>query len=194
VRGAEIFWKILPSETNIQKSTQLCPRPFIHYIQLSKTVLWSNLYAVANGAITIFKPRMMLFYVSNGAMNASLCWQRRNELLRDIGNKVMNSSAMTPVAMLRPLGNRLAALQRERLWKSERQKCRLYKARWMFIPALANCFQIANSCTWWPCSFKRLSQQGGWEDFSQILGTSLFNDDLSNEPNFGQIHLAGQYL
>jgi hypothetical protein len=24
--------------------------------------------------------------------------------------------------------------------------------------------------------------------------TSLFNDDFSNEPNFGQIHLAGQYL
>ncbi len=24
--------------------------------------------------------------------------------------------------------------------------------------------------------------------------TYLFNDDLSNEPNFGQIHLAGQYL
>jgi hypothetical protein len=23
---------------------------------------------------------------------------------------------------------------------------------------------------------------------------SLFNDDLSNEPNFGWIHLAGQYL
>jgi hypothetical protein len=27
-----------------------------------------------------------------------------------------------------------------------------------------------------------------------ILKTSLFNEDLSNEPNFGQIHLAGQYL
>jgi hypothetical protein len=23
---------------------------------------------------------------------------------------------------------------------------------------------------------------------------SLFNDDLSNKPNFGRIHLAGQYL
>ncbi len=23
---------------------------------------------------------------------------------------------------------------------------------------------------------------------------SLFNNDLSNEPNFGRIHLAGQYL
>jgi hypothetical protein len=26
------------------------------------------------------------------------------------------------------------------------------------------------------------------------LRTSSFNKDLSNEPNFGRIHLAGQYL
>ncbi len=30
--------------------------------------------------------------------------------------------------------------------------------------------------------------------FLKIFCSSLFNDDLSNEPNFGQIHLAGQYL
>ncbi len=30
--------------------------------------------------------------------------------------------------------------------------------------------------------------------FSKNLQASLFNDNLSNEPNFGRIHLAGQYL
>jgi hypothetical protein len=30
--------------------------------------------------------------------------------------------------------------------------------------------------------------------FSKNLRASLLYDDLSNEPNFGRIHLAGQYL
>jgi hypothetical protein len=47
-----------------------------------------------------FKPGMFLFSIDNGAMNAPRYWQLRNELLRDIGNGTMNSSAM-------------AALQRE---------------------------------------------------------------------------------
>ncbi len=29
---------------------------------------------------------------------------------------------------------------------------------------------------------------------SKKLRASLFNDDLSNEPNFSRIHLPGQYL
>jgi hypothetical protein len=31
---------------------------------------------------------------------------------------------------------------------------------------------------------------GGWI-FPKNLRACLFNDDLTNEPNFGQIHLAG---
>ncbi len=31
-------------------------------------------------------------------------------------------------------------------------------------------------------------------EFSKNLRASLFNDNLSNEPNFGRIHPAGQYL
>jgi hypothetical protein len=43
--------------------------------------------------------------------------------------------------------------------------------------------------------FKGLSQDGGQEDFSEnLFCASLINKDLSNETNFGQIHLAGQYL
>ncbi len=30
--------------------------------------------------------------------------------------------------------------------------------------------------------------------FLENLRASLFNDDLSNEPNFGWIHLVGQYI
>ncbi len=35
---------------------------------------------------------------------------------------------------------------------------------------------------------------GDWQIFSKNLRASLFNDDLSKEPNFGRIHLAVQYL
>jgi len=31
-------------------------------------------------------------------------------------------------------------------------------------------------------------------DFSENFRASLFNDDVSFEPNFSQIHLVGQYL
>ncbi len=45
-------------------------------------------------------------------------------------------------------------------------------------------------CTRW-CR-KEISQDGDGQIFSKTLCTSLFNGDLSNEPNFGRIHLAGQ--
>jgi hypothetical protein len=35
---------------------------------------------------------------------------------------------------------------------------------------------------------------GGGRIFLKTLLASLFSEDLSNEPNFGGIHLAGQYL
>jgi hypothetical protein len=35
---------------------------------------------------------------------------------------------------------------------------------------------------------------GGGRILPKNLCAYLFNDDLSNEPNFGQIHLAGEYL
>jgi hypothetical protein len=50
--------------------------------------------------------------------------------------------------------------------------------------------------------FKGLSQGGGGDFLNKFyinlllfsLRASLFNKDLSNEPNFSGIHLAGQYL
>ncbi len=35
---------------------------------------------------------------------------------------------------------------------------------------------------------------GGRQIFLKTFRASLFIEDLSNEPNFGRIHLAGQYL
>ncbi len=42
--------------------------------------------------------------------------------------------------------------------------------------------------------FKGLSESEDGQIFLKTFRASLFNDDLSNEPNFGRIHLAGQYL
>jgi hypothetical protein len=49
---------------------------------------------------------------------------------------------------------------------------------------------IANYCMRWHCNFKGLSQDGGQSDSSKNLRASLFNDNPSNEPNLGRIHLA----
>ena len=40
----------------------------------------------------------------------------------------------------------------------------------------------------------RSHRMGNGRIFPKNLLASLFNDDPSNEPNFGQVHLAGQYL
>jgi hypothetical protein len=67
-------------------------------------------------------------------------------------------------------------------------------ARWIFMAALAIRILIANSCARCRWILKGISQDGGRADFCKILRASLFNNDLSNEPNFSRIHLAGQYL
>ncbi len=55
------------------------------------------------------------------------------------------------------------------------------------------CFQIVNQKQVDARNFKvLLSQVVGWTDFSENLRSSLFNDDLSNEPTFSQFHLALQ--
>ncbi len=43
-------------------------------------------------------------------------------------------------------------------------------------------------------TFKGLSEDGGRLIFPKNLRASLFNDELSKEPKFGLIYLAGQYL
>ncbi len=40
--------------------------------------------------------------------------------------------------------------------------------------------------------FEGLSEDGGWADFSKKPPRNFLKKDLSNEPNFGRIHLAGQ--
>ncbi len=61
-----------------------------------------------------------------------------------------------------------------------------------FHSHVGNSFLNSHSCTRWRCSF---SQDGRRSDFSENLRVPLFRKkDLSNEPNFRRIHLAGQYL
>jgi hypothetical protein len=60
-----------------------------------------------------------------------------------------------------------------------------------FTTQLAIRYLISNYCIRW-LNFKGLSQDGGLADFYKSLCASIFNDDLSNEPDFAWIHLAGQ--
>jgi hypothetical protein len=64
----------------------------------------------------------------------------------------------------------------------------LYEPLSELCAPLAIRFQIANSCTRWRCNYKELSQHERRVDFSKNLNASFFNDNLSNEPNFGRIH------
>jgi hypothetical protein len=43
-------------------------------------------------------------------------------------------------------------------------------------------------------NLKGSRRMGGGRIFLKSLRDTSFNKDLSNEPNFGWIHLAGQYL
>jgi hypothetical protein len=43
-------------------------------------------------------------------------------------------------------------------------------------------------------TLKGSERMGGGRIFLKTFRTSLFNEGLSNEPNFGWIHLAGRYL
>ncbi len=70
---------------NGQRRTQPCRQPFIHYIQLLATAVWTNLQSVFNGVINILSPECCF-----------LCRLRRYEclvklvtaqwMLRNVGN------------------------------------------------------------------------------------------------------------
>jgi hypothetical protein len=58
-----------------------------------------------------------------------------------------------------------------------------------------NCSTIVNGKTRKHTNTLKGSQRmGGGRIFLKTFRASLFNEDLSNEPNLGRIHLAGQYL
>jgi hypothetical protein len=101
----------------------------------------------------------------------------------------LETSAMIPVAMLGPvriqwqLFNENGETQFS-LWKKPTQGQNILIGPDEFHSALGIYFRIANIRTRWRCNFKNTHR----------MGTSLFNDNLSNEPTFSQIHLAEQYL
>jgi hypothetical protein len=91
-------------EKNCQRCTQICQLPFIYYIQLLATALWTNLESVCNSAINILSPECCYFCIGNGAMNAQRYWQRHNEpslmlataqrTLLHIGNDAIRTSTI----------------------------------------------------------------------------------------------------
>ncbi len=157
---------------------------------------------------------MLLFSVGNVAMDTPRYSQWRSEsstmlptaqwTLCDVAN-----CAMMPVATLRPLRIH-CRLYKEKgetqfsIWKS-RHKCRLSLRRDEFhvhnlfiapsptpvctdrsVCVFGNSFfRIANGCT------GRNLDRG---IFMKNLRASLFNKELSKEPNFCRIHPTGQYL
>jgi hypothetical protein len=62
-------------ETNCQLRTQLCQLPFIHYIQVLATELWTHLESITNGALNILSPEFCYY------LYATALW-----MLHNIGN------------------------------------------------------------------------------------------------------------
>jgi hypothetical protein len=64
-----------------------------------------------------------------------------------------------------------------------------------YLHSYLNCCTIVNWKTMKRSNTLKGSQRmEGGRIFLKNPRACLFNDDLSNEPNFGRIHLAGQYL
>jgi hypothetical protein len=80
----------------------------------------------------------------------------------------------------------------------KRPQCLLFstvKGGMNILRSYLNCSTIVN----WKTrkrsnNLKGSPRMGGGRIFLKTSRASLFNEDLSNEPNFGWIHLAGQYL
>ncbi len=76
--GAEIFRKIRP---------QICQRPFIYYLPLLTTALWTSLESVCNIEMSILSPECCyslwtlwtLWDFGNNASNPPRYWQQHNE-------------------------------------------------------------------------------------------------------------------
>jgi hypothetical protein len=63
-----------------------------------------------------------------------------------------------------------------------------------YFPQLSKLLYNVNRKQGRALTLKGLSEDGGGRIFLKSLRDTSFNKDLSNEPNFGRIHLAGQYL
>ncbi len=99
-----LVWLLAMCKKNCQRCTQICQLPFIYYIQLLATALWTNLESVCNSAMNILSPECCYFCIGNGAMNSQRYWQRHNEpslmlataqrTLLHIGNDAIRTSTI----------------------------------------------------------------------------------------------------
>ncbi len=111
-------------------------------------------------------------------MNLPRYWQWLNEPCAMMRCSDVGTSANTLAALQREWGNSVQPL------KKSTQGQNILIGPNEFHSALGIYFRIANIRTRWRCNFKSTHR----------MGTSLFNDNLSNEPTFSQIHLAGKYF
>ncbi len=74
--------------------------------------------------------------------------------------------------------------------KAQLERCAPYCAIGYWVPYCQLLFLVRDGAV----AIKGSHTMGDGRIISKNLRASLFNDDLSNEPNFLRIHLAGQYL
>ncbi len=140
-----------------------------------------------------FKPKMLLFSVGNGALNAPRYWQWSNELLRDIVNGAMNYSAIlaTDNELLHDgdftmrMGNLSSAFE-----KADTSNC---LSLWCdkLIPGLGGIrFRIANSCTRWRGILKDSYRMGDGRIFLRISASLSLKMNLISG---GSISLDGTF-
>ncbi len=165
-------------------------------------VLWTNLEIWRNEHL---KPRMFL---CNGTMNASEYWQRRNEHSAILATArwcltmkkvLLKFNIFKHLCCLSySLSSFCVACNTERRnvsivlsTKVVQTLFRCWQWCYEFHPRVGIfLFPNSGSKKGGALNFKGLSQEGGRTDFSENLGASLFNDELSTY-TFKQIHLAG---
>ncbi len=106
------------------------------------------------------------------SMNLPRYWQWLNEPCAMMRCSDVGTSANTLAALQREWGNSVQPL------KKPSQVPNILTA-WWISPRIGNSFQNCQQSSRWRCNFKGTHR----------MGTSLFNENLSNEPTFSQISL-----
>jgi hypothetical protein len=97
-------------------------------------------------------------------------------------------SSQSPINLALQTGNRKTLQKRRRVHKKNKQT----SITTFRYPILSVACFLTPLLFQYPLPLKGSHRMGDGRIFSKNLRASLFNDDLSNESNFGQIHLAGQ--
>ncbi len=135
-------------------------------------------------------PLCLWFHIVQGLTNA--LWKN----LVSMANCRINFFGLSTIVfhLLKPLWM-LCAFVKCAIMLAKRPQFLLFSTAQVCNEFFLNCCTIVN----WKTSkrsntLKGSQRMGGGRIFLKTYRASLFNKDLSNEPNFGWINLAGQYL